>query len=379
MSAQPFHKLNAIKIAVLAMLGLLLSFATASATEIKGKPNALHMVSVGIGNAVGQHPLKTTVKDGMDMARWGQSQKGKLFNHVNVTPLINEQASKAHIMAALYQIRMTAQPNDYTILFMSTHGGIHPQSKQYMIFAQDQAIAWSEITQALRDVPGTKIVILDTCQSGAIPQSDKLIVLAGCLSSESTFDGPVPTGNSVFTGHVLDALNGAADMNQNGIVSLAEMVAYVSGKLELCNEGKPAKQQQSCTHTRPENIPDALPLAKLGPAINTVVTVASGPVNGVSVIPAILPGLADTVWTGQVQFNGTWSALSFRFHQGGQVTMVGPQGAYQGTWTQNGNQVTISLPAAQNTFQGTINGGTLSGLAVGMNNVNWAFNVAKTN
>jgi hypothetical protein len=97
--------------------------------------------------------------------------------------------------------------------------------------------------------------------------------------------------------------------------------------------------------------------------------------------PVAAPGqvlnLAGPTGSGQENFSGGWTKLSFQFQQGGTVTMADENQKYQGTWTQNGNQVTIQLPDIVTTFQGTVTGNTITGQGQGGAGP-WSFNVAKT-
>jgi hypothetical protein len=92
----------------------------------------------------------------------------------------------------------------------------------------------------------------------------------------------------------------------------------------------------------------------------------------------VLDNLANTSWTGQEKITGQWTPISFKFLAGGQAVMIIPGGTFQGTWSQTGNQVTITLPTINNTFVGTLNGTTMSGQ--GKDSVGpWEFSVNKAN
>jgi hypothetical protein len=70
--------------------------------------------------------------------------------------------------------------------------------------------------------------------------------------------------------------------------------------------------------------------------------------------------LADSTWTGSENLPG-YGKLTFEFGADGAATMIDTKGETPGTWTQNGNEVTIRFDGC--VYQGRVNGQTLSGSA----------------
>jgi hypothetical protein len=64
--------------------------------------------------------------------------------------------------------------------------------------------------------------------------------------------------NGFFTQALLEGLNGKADMDHNGTITLAEADAYVAGRLEQISKG-----MQHSTLYRPVNTPSVMPLVKM--------------------------------------------------------------------------------------------------------------------
>jgi hypothetical protein len=144
--------------------------------------------------------------------------------------------------------------------------------------------------------------------------------------------------NSLFTRLFLEALNGKADMNKDGLISLAEVDAYVSGQLAHVD------QNPYSTLLRPRNVPTALPLAKLATSA-----------------PVAAPQLVGTNWSGKENL-GSYGKLTLKFLANGKAVMIDSQSTVEGTWTQTGKQVTIVLPNVARD-QGTISGTTPVSLA----------------
>jgi len=366
MQALRFLKRIPAKAILLGVLALLLTF-TAGAFGAPAQPRNLNIFSVGIAECIGQSPLPSCKKDAIDMNQWARSQKGKLFQDVQDSILLNADATRANVLNGLQGLKAKAQPGDYTMVYLSSHGGIHQGELKFC--AYDGVVSWSEVQDALRDVPGTVIVILDVCHAGAIKSGGNLIVISSSLADQGSYAGDA-THNSKFTEYLLAGLNGAADMNKNGVVSLAELDAYMSGCLENFNAKRPNSKPQDSTILRPANVPSALPLAKLAAA-----PVAQAPVAPAPVAQVQVQNLAGTTWTGSENLNG-YGKLTFKFLANGKAVMIDSQSTVQGSYTMTGNQVTIQLPGVA-VYQGTINGDAFTGTGKDDTRT-WSFNVTKT-
>jgi hypothetical protein len=82
--------------------------------------------------------------------------------------------------------------------------------------------------------------------------------------------------------------------------------------------------------------------------------------------------LGGTTWAGTENLQG-FGKLSFKFNANGSCSMTDPNSTVQGTWSQNGNQVTITFTHC--VYTGTIEGRTLSGNARSNIGQTWTFNV----
>jgi hypothetical protein len=88
------------------------------------------------------------------------------------------------------------------------------------------------------------------------------------------------------------------------------------------------------------------------------------------------PGsLAGTIWKGTETLQD-YGKLTFQLHAGGKATMIDADGTTGGTWSQNGQTITINFYDGDVTYQGSLKGTTFSG--TGRNNQdgrNWSFSV----
>jgi len=97
-----------------------------------------------------------------------------------------------------------------------------------------------------------------------------------------------------------------------------------------------------------------------------------GPGNGQAQQPAPTNNIAGTTWTGSENLAG-FGKLSFVFRTGGAVTMIDTRGETLGSFTQNGDEVTIRFDGC--VYQGRINGQTLSGSGRLAQGQTWTFQV----
>lgn len=70
--------------------------------------------------------------------------------------------------------------------------------------------------------------------------------------------------------------------------------------------------------------------------------------------------IADTIWSGAETLSG-FGSLTFQFESDGAAVMIDAKSTVQGTWTQNGNLVTIAFQNC--TYEGQLLGDVLSGTA----------------
>jgi hypothetical protein len=346
------------KITLMAVLSAIITVGlTGAAPAAESQSRTLHMISIGETyhkdkGGQKQTPLPCCEKDADDMVAWANSQKGKLFDNVDARRMVDTDAKASDIVTALQGLKGRVKPGDYTIVYMSGHGGCRPQG-EFQFCAHDRNVSWGQVRQALRGLPGTTIVIVDACQAGGIRDNDNMIVLSASLAEQNSAAAKDAKANSLYTRFLLEGLRGRADLNGDGRITLTELEAYVSNRLEAHGAA-----QQSTT-LRPANVPSSLPIARL--TANNA--------------PAVQ--LAGTTWTGRENpGTGNFGTLSFRFAANGQVTMIDAQSTVNGTYTVTGSRVSITLPNVA-CYTGTVNGTSFSGEGNCTSLGTWNFNVER--
>jgi hypothetical protein len=286
------------------------------------------------------------------MAKWAQGQKGKLFQQVHITTLTDNNATKTNVLNALKAIQSKARSGDYVIFYDSSHGG-KGAGGEYVMCVYDGDLLWNDVLSTLSPITATKIVILDTCQSGMTISSAPgyPIVFASSSAAQSSFDGDSGSGNSLYTQNLLQGLHGKADANKDGYVSLVEATSYAGEMLKKADKSKGPNDQPNSTWSRPTSIDMHMPIAKL--------------TNGLTI---------GTVYSGTEDLKG-YGKLSFTLQSGGKATMHDAKSTVQGTWTKSGNQVTLSFTQVGATYHGTMNGSQISGFATDTKGQKWTFRV----
>ncbi|MFL5330248.1 MAG: caspase domain-containing protein [Gemmataceae bacterium] len=177
------------------------------------------------------------------------------FSRDNVTVLLDAQASRTAILDALLVYAETdrVHPNDRLLVFFAGHGETVAGNRGdvgYLVPADGDCdklatlIRWDELTRNADMIPAKHVLfIMDACYGGLavkrhVPPggrrflSDMLRrytrqVLTAGKDDELVADsgGPRP-GHSVFTGHLLEALEGKAK-TKSGLITANAVMAYV--------------------------------------------------------------------------------------------------------------------------------------------------------
>ncbi|HYV37110.1 MAG TPA: caspase family protein [Gemmataceae bacterium] len=220
----------------------LMTGATAQA-RAEGKTSDLHYVAVGVSKMPlmpQNHQLRYPHKDAKDLAKVWEAQKGKLYANVHGETLTDETAKLADILAALDRMVANAKTGDTAVVSLAGHGGkVAFLNNQWIFEPSDvdprNATATLLTEKHLRDRLSqltarsvTVILVLDTCQAGAFSTGDSgIVVLGGCTATQSSADHNT-IANGYFTFALIEALNGKADANGDGEITLEEIQAFVA-------------------------------------------------------------------------------------------------------------------------------------------------------
>lgn len=214
------------------------------------KPGRLWMVAVGVhrfDHLPDLTPLPFATNDARELAAALRAEQGRTFTEVRSVVITEAEARKptrAAILAALGALQDVG-PDDTTVVFLASHGTT--DAAEYYFVTKDTTLAdanrvidaqaartalapgsvpslitGSELTAALRRLPGRRIVILDTCESSAADgranphtllkrsASAQLAVMSAATGSEFSYDS-LEAPHGVFTFALLSVLRQARE------------------------------------------------------------------------------------------------------------------------------------------------------------------------
>ena len=211
----------------------------------------------------------TVLKDATDVAGLLQrpERAGYLPEHVKL--ILDQNATRKAILDGLGWLADSAKGDATAVFYFSGHGGRFdsgPAAGNYLIpfdtqisTVRNSAISSDDLTSALRAIQAERmVVLLDACHSGgtgdtkdigpvgkdldpdapvlkggldqhvydALSQGAGRVIIASSRSSETSMVLPGAT-NSLFTQVLLEALNGQAQQEGDGLLRILDIVKYV--------------------------------------------------------------------------------------------------------------------------------------------------------
>jgi uncharacterized caspase-like protein len=211
-------------------------------------------------------PLRFADADAISFYDFLKSSKGGSFPTSNMKLLTNENATLANITSAINVFLAKAVEDDIVIIFFAGHGSPDPNNPKNLFFltydTDPETMASSgylmeDLKRAMdRFIKARNVLIFtDACHSSGVSgqygtrgkESDAMLNKyllnlaqaenstlvftsseANELSQESSSWGG---GHGVFTWSMLQGLNGEADADKDGIVSLGELLDYTQDKV----------------------------------------------------------------------------------------------------------------------------------------------------
>ncbi|WP_425261151.1 caspase family protein [Rubrivivax sp. RP6-9] len=254
---------------------------SAAAPALRALPAArapggrLFVLSVGVSAyARPEYSLRLAAKDAADFASVIRTQQGKLYSEVVVRTLLDGQATRAAVLAALTELAGAGGKGDTFMVFMAGHG-VNGSSGAYYFMTSDarhenlaaSAVADRELRAALRRVPGRTLLFIDTCHAGSVlgattgrngelarfvnDMSDNGVVVFAASSGRQESLEQDDWGNGAFTSALLDGLRGKADVLRAGRVTYKGLDYYVSEQVQRLTQGR-----QTPVSLSPFGVPD---------------------------------------------------------------------------------------------------------------------------
>lgn len=212
--------------------------------------NQSYAVVVGIDSyaSLRWRHLLYAKKDAEAMAQYLKSQG------YQVTELYNERATRQNILGTFDALERNLGPDDRVLVFFAGHGMnkiIGSEQRGYIVPYDGKDfssfISYTELQDAseLMKAARHQLFIMDACFGGLMmtrsgppvsPETPNYIkevtsritrqVMSAGGGSQEVLDSG-PNGHSVFTNALLEGLSGAADLNRDGYITLAELQSYI--------------------------------------------------------------------------------------------------------------------------------------------------------
>ena len=243
-------------------------------TNSKLAPGALlHVVSVGVsdyGQNAAHLRLSFAQKDARDVISALINTQSGLYADVKSQEITDKEATREHVLAALQAMRENIAKRsgrgDLAVFHFSGHGALirdryfllpHGVDARTADRISNTALSIDQLKAEFAEIGkhGRLLVLLDACRSGAMSSDGSALgvdgsqlkaalsglanvtVLTSSNSAKPSFESK-EWENGAFTKVFLGALGREADTNNDGLISVSELMAYMSEHLPRLTRDK---------------------------------------------------------------------------------------------------------------------------------------------
>jgi uncharacterized caspase-like protein len=192
--------------------------------------------------------------------------QGRVYHDVNVQVLTNEAATRERIIEGMQRFLNRAGPQDVAVIFLAGHGIRDNETESYYFLpyaatldtVRANGLRMSDFNEELRVLHRNVqrvVLLLDTCHAGALNLSGVRALPAGedLTSQIAAAEGLYVLGSSkpgeqsreaealqhgAFTFALLNGLAGAADGDQDGLISVSDLFAFTAKHVPVLTEGR---------------------------------------------------------------------------------------------------------------------------------------------
>jgi len=189
-------------------------------------------------------PLKYSVNDAEAIKEAVEQKMQKVFDNIEVVPLIGKDLTKANIYKSAKEISLKAHLEDTVLFYISTHGRSRG-GRLYLVPYNNKSVEnWIDFEQTFKAIQSIKalnqIFVIDACESGTaddivsavydskasvLAKSSGVHMLLATTRGTNAFESDDPkVKNGVFTHRILEALRSSGtDLNQDNFISIKEV------------------------------------------------------------------------------------------------------------------------------------------------------------
>ena len=199
------------------------------------------------------------------------SPAGGAFPKDNVLTLLNEEATSSTMRSALFTFLSKPRPDDLVVIYFAGHGSPDPNDSRNLYFLtydtkiEDMggtAFPMFQFQDVFERVLKAKrvITLVDSCHSFGVSgaknvggsgnnlvnqyvqrfasSGERAVLTASDLSELSYEDTKWGGGHGVFTYFLLQGMRQAADINHDGVVTVAELSQFLRDKVSTATGGE---------------------------------------------------------------------------------------------------------------------------------------------
>lgn len=247
------------------------------------KPS-LYVFSVGVNKYRDKSLwLQYSVPDAEAVAKTFGGQKSSLYQNVYTRELFDGDVTKEGLAASFADLSSKVKADDVFVLFVAGHGTTNQKTGDYYFIPSNfrytdadaiiaQGVSKDDILKYMSNIKAEKtLIMLDTCNSGAFTNDkstrgfveksalERLVRSTGQAVLTAASDEQVAmegyNGHGIFTYVLLEALNGKADRNKDGYLTLNELASYIEEQVPELSYQKWGYEQVPMKELRKQDFP----------------------------------------------------------------------------------------------------------------------------
>ncbi len=202
----------------------------------------IYLVSVGISDYPGSTmDLTLPAKDAQTIT-WLYSRN----SNMQYCQLLNENATKEKIIAAMRQVFTKAKADDIVVFFYSGHG----YENGFSVY--DDNLHYDEIRRIMAlSKCKNKMIFADACLSGGLRtenrtssggssnhNSSNVMLFLSSRSNEYSYENSATMNNGYFTHYLQQGLRGGADTNGDRVITARELFQFVHKNVVKVTDGE---------------------------------------------------------------------------------------------------------------------------------------------
>lgn len=221
-------------------------FLAASTARANDPLPACHVLSIGVENYPKQKKLPGCANDAIYLANRFKAQEGKLFGKVYLDVRVKDnEIRRQDILKAMDRLSQQGKAGDWVVLIASGHNCGTGTNWGFMAVDEQQVSGRDMLNLAdTLASEGKKVIILiDACFSGQLrimardvlqrhtePARGGIVLLTASMAGQTSVCLS-NKGYSAFAKAVDEALDGQADFNGDGVVTLKEVRSYAQARV----------------------------------------------------------------------------------------------------------------------------------------------------